>query len=232
MLGPAASERWSLSPAGMREPGSQTPGLFPFSPAGRRGRESVNRYPRKGVAVGRFSVGSAFSFRGRVFQGLSGWEGKPLHPPLTDVPIGAYVIAPILDLIAFTGRDRPWGPEWFKAAGYTFLVGAAFSLLTALTGFADWLRMRAGSEVRRIANSHALIMVVMTLLVLGNLAIRFLGEVETTTAGLLALSAVILVLVTIGGTIGGSLVYDKGYKVRARMRPAEPDQQTLERKAG
>jgi hypothetical protein len=31
--------------------------------------------------------------RGRTFKGLRGWSGKPLHPPLTDAPVGAYVLA-------------------------------------------------------------------------------------------------------------------------------------------
>ena len=84
-----------------------------------------------------FATGSAFSLKDRSFQGLSGWEGKPFHPPLTDLPIGAYVIAPVLDIIAFIGRDRSWGHDLHIAAGYTLLIGACFSLLTVLTGFAD-----------------------------------------------------------------------------------------------
>lgn len=164
----------------------------------------------------RFSTGSAFKLRGRTFQGLSGFDGKPFHPPLTDIPVGAYVIAPVLDILAFVGRDRSWGRDLYIAASYTLLAGAAVSVFTVLTGFADWLRMRAGSEVRRIANTHALTMVLVTGLVAANLAVRFYDDVDTTTPGILGMSVAILVLVTLGSTIGGSLVFDKGYKVRMR----------------
>jgi uncharacterized membrane protein len=167
----------------------------------------------------RFSLGAAFQLRNRRFQGLSGFEGKPFHPPLTDVPVGAYVVAPILDVVALIGRERPWGHDLHVAAGYSLLVGACFSALTILTGFADWWRMRPGSEVRRITNAHMLVMITTTLLVAADLAVRFGGDSRVTNGGVLALSLGVLVLVTLGGAIGGSLVFDKGYKVRARMSP-------------
>ena len=171
----------------------------------------------------RFALGSSLSFRGRTFQGLSGFEGKPFHPPFTDIPVGAYVIAPVLDVIAFIGRDETWGAEASTAARYTFLVGAAFSVLTVVTGFSDWLRMRAGSEVRRITNSHALTMIVVSVLVVIDLVVRFGSDEDRTGAGLMILGLVILGVVTLGSAIGGSLVFDKGYKVRTRMTPPKPE---------
>jgi len=41
----------------------------------------------------KFSVRPTLTFKGRKFKGLRGWSGKPLHPPLTDFPIVAYVLA-------------------------------------------------------------------------------------------------------------------------------------------
>jgi len=43
--------------------------------------------------MAKFSVRPSITFKGRKFLGLRGFTGKPLHPPLTDVPIGAYVLA-------------------------------------------------------------------------------------------------------------------------------------------
>jgi uncharacterized membrane protein len=176
----------------------------------------------------RFATGAAFVFRDRKFQGLSGFEGKPFHPPLTDVPVGAYVIAPLLDVVAFVGRDRSWAEDLHVAAGYTLLAGAIFSVLTIVTGLSDWLRMRAGSEVRRISNSHALVMVTVSALVFADLMIRFSTADRSTSGAQLALGIAILVLVTIGAAIGGSLVFDKGFKVRARIAPAERSQDPAE----
>jgi hypothetical protein len=53
----------------------------------------------------RFSFRPPLTLRGREFRGPRGWSGKPMHPPLTDVPVGAYVLAPAFDVISFVGRD-------------------------------------------------------------------------------------------------------------------------------
>ena len=37
------------------------------------------------------SVRPTLTMKGRTFKGLRGWSGKPLHPPLTDLPIAAYI---------------------------------------------------------------------------------------------------------------------------------------------
>ena len=53
----------------------------------------------------KFSVRPTLTLKGRTFKGLRGWSGKPLHPPLTDIPIGAYVIVAALDLLSAIGGD-------------------------------------------------------------------------------------------------------------------------------
>lgn len=176
----------------------------------------------------RFAVGSSFSVRGRAFYGLSGFDGKPFHPPLTDIPIGAYVIAPILDVVGYVGRDRPWGRDLFVAAGYTFLAGAIASVLAALTGLADWLRMRAGSEVRRIANAHGVIMIGLNVLVVADLLTRRSIDAERSTLTLLVIGFAILTTLVAGAAIGGSLVFDKGYKVRRKPVQASDADSTEE----
>ena len=44
----------------------------------------------------RFSIRPTLTLKGRKFNGLRGWSGKPLHPPLTDIPITAYFLAAVL----------------------------------------------------------------------------------------------------------------------------------------
>ena len=176
--------------------------------------------------MSRFALGSTFKIRDRKFYGLRGFEGKPLHPPFTDIPVGAYVIAPVLDVIGFFGRDKPWGRDLFVAAGYTLLAGAIGSLFAVLTGFVDWLKMRPGSEVRRISNSHFLAMVVTNVLVVTDLLHRSGMDEELVSAGLMLHSLAVLVVMTFGAAIGGSLVFDKGYRVRMRQEAAaEPGEQ-------
>ena len=165
----------------------------------------------------RFSFRPPLELRGRKFKGLRGFAGKPFHPPLTDVTVGAYTIAPILLLVAFLGKDSSWANDMQKAGAWVLLIGGISSVATALTGFADWLNTQKGTQVRRMANAHAWTMITLTLVVLLSLWYLFLadgGEYFSEPSALSAiLSLVILGLVTIGGTIGGSLTYDWGFNV-------------------
>jgi uncharacterized membrane protein len=157
--------------------------------------------------------------RGRKFKGLRGWAGKPLHPPLTDVPVAAYLFVAAFDVISFVGGDdRGWSHDFYRAASFTLIGGAAVSVLAALTGFADWLTSTPkGTQARRTANAHALAMVTVTVLVLADIALRVLGSWDdrATPAGIAVLSVVIALLVSAGAAIGGTLVYEYGFNVES-----------------
>jgi uncharacterized membrane protein len=114
----------------------------------------------------RFSVRPAITLKGRKFKGLRGWGGKPFHPPLTDFPIVAYAFAAAFDVISiFGGRAHDYGYEFWHAATYLLVGGVVVSLLAALTGFFDWLRSsEAGTQARRTVNTHATIMIIVSLL--------------------------------------------------------------------
>lgn len=165
----------------------------------------------------RFSFRPGLELRGRKFKGLRGFAGKPLHPPLTDITVGAYTIGPILDLVAFLFKEAAWSGDLLKAGGWVMLVGAISSLATSATGFADWLNTSRGTQVRRMVNAHAWTMITLSAVVLIDLWYRNFaegGEYYTEPDGVLAvLALVVLALVTIGGTLGGSLTYDWGFNV-------------------
>ena len=82
----------------------------------------------------------SLTMRGRTFKGLRGWAGKPLHPPLTDVPVGAYTLVAAFDVISFVGGDQEWTRDFYRAGTFTLIGGALVSLLAALTGFWGWLK--------------------------------------------------------------------------------------------
>jgi uncharacterized membrane protein len=164
----------------------------------------------------RLSFRPAITLRGRKFKGLRGFAGKPLHPPLTDIPVGAYMIVAALDVISIAGQSEEWARDFFRAGTFVLIAGAAVSLLTALTGVWDWLRStEPGTQVRREANAHALTMITVTVLVLVNVALRTLayGGDQHSGVVVVALSLAAAVLTVLGGTIGGSLVYDYGFNV-------------------
>jgi uncharacterized membrane protein len=169
-----------------------------------------------GGYVRHFSFRPAVTLRGRKFKGLRGFAGKPLHPPLTDIPIGAYVLAAVFDVIATLGRHHGFARDFFHAGTFAFVGGAGVSVLAALTGFWDWLKSsQAGTQARRTINSHASIMVTVTVLALVDIALR-LNDYHTRSypnPAILVLSILVAVLITWGATYGGELVFDYGFNV-------------------
>jgi uncharacterized membrane protein len=165
----------------------------------------------------KYSVRPVLTLRGRTFKGLRGWAGKPLHPPLTDIPIAAYVLAAALDVVsAIGGDDRTWAREMWHAGTFVFVAGAAVSVLAALTGLFDWWKSsEPGTQARRTINTHASIMVTVTVLALADIIWRIndYHSEAVTPWGIAVLSAIIAVLVSLGATYGGSLVFDYGFNV-------------------
>lgn len=165
-----------------------------------------------------FTFRPTFTMSGRKFKGLRGWSGKPLHPPLTDVPITAYLFVAVFDVlsIALHSGHPSVARQLFLAAGWTLLGGVAVSLLTALTGAVDWYTSsEPGTQARRTINAHAITMIAVTVLVLGVLIARFSAYSDEgwTPLGIVILSVVAAVLVSVGASLGGSLVYDYGFNV-------------------
>ncbi|HEX8770136.1 MAG TPA: DUF2231 domain-containing protein, partial [Acidimicrobiales bacterium] len=114
----------------------------------------------------KLSFRPSFMFKGRKFRGLRGWAGKPLHPPLTDIPVGAYMLVAAFDLISFIGQDETWARDFYRAGTFTMIGGAVVSVFAALTGFWDWLKStEKGTQARRTANAHGWTMVTVTVLV-------------------------------------------------------------------
>lgn len=164
----------------------------------------------------KFSVRPALAIRGRQFKGLRGFAGKPFHPPLTDFPIAAYVFVAVLDVVSAIGRHDTWARDFFRAGTYVVIAGAVVSVGAALTGLWDWWRSsEPGTQARRTINTHATIMVTVTVLALADIAARLVDYHVRThpTPLVLALSVAIAALVSLGATYGGSLVYDYGFNV-------------------
>ncbi len=187
-----------------------------------------------------FSIRPTLTLRGRKFKGLRGWSGKPTHPPLTDIPVAAYVLAATFDVISTLGRDHTWSRDFFRAATFLVIGGAIVSVFTALTGFVDWLRStEKGTQARRTANTHAWAMILVSLLAVTDIVLRLDGYGDRTHPTTLVLVVSILVagLVALGATFGGSLVFEHGFNVEnagdspawhvseVDVMPGEPDRE-------
>jgi uncharacterized membrane protein len=167
--------------------------------------------------VRKLSVRPTLTLKGRTFKGLRGYSGKPTHPPLTDIPIAAYLFGAVFDVLSVIGgKDHAWAREMWHAGTYVFVGGAIVSVLAALTGLWDaWKSSEAGTQARRTINTHATIMVTVTLIVIVDVIWR-LAQYHTklvTPVGIVVLSVIAAVLVSIGATFGGSLVFECGFNV-------------------
>ena len=109
--------------------------------------ESLEALDGVGKALGK-AVRGLFG-RGAAKDALSGtWLGHALHPLLTDVVIGSFLSATILDAVG--------GDDDGRAAERLIAVGIAAYGPTAATGFNDWADSeRADPTVRRAGLVHA-----------------------------------------------------------------------------
>lgn len=167
----------------------------------------------------RFSFRPSLTFRGRAFKGLRGWGGKPLHPPLTDIPIGAYMLAAAFDVISYTaGDDQLWSRDFYRAASFALIAGAGVSVLAAATGMWDWLKStEKGTQARRTANAHAVTMIAVTILIGVGILVRAISywDEPSTPVVALGLTLVAAALTALGGTLGGTLAFDYGFNVES-----------------
>jgi nitrite reductase/ring-hydroxylating ferredoxin subunit/uncharacterized membrane protein len=140
---------------------------------------------------------------GGVKDVLSGtWIGHALHPLLTDVPIGTWTSATLLDLCG--GRaSRP-------AAQRLIGVGLAAAAPTAWSGWSDWADTEPDDdEVRRIGIVHALVNGGAIALYGASFAARRRGA--HTTGVLLGLAGA--GAMGAGGWLGGDLAFARGVGV-------------------
>ena len=83
-----------------------------------------------------YSIRPTLSLKGRRFQGLRGFTGKPFHPPLTDFPVVCYVLAAVFDVISYIApADDAKAHDFFAAATFVMVAGYIVGLGAALTGF-------------------------------------------------------------------------------------------------
>jgi uncharacterized membrane protein len=164
----------------------------------------------------KFSFRPALTLSGREFRGLRGFGGKPFHPPLTDIPVGAYSLAAAFDVISYVGKSQSWSHDFYRAASFCLIGGAFVSLFAALTGFWDWLRStEVGTQARRTVNAHAWTMLTVTAIILVDIALRWFQYwgLTHTPGRVAAVTLVGFALLVFGSTIGGELVFDYGFNV-------------------
>jgi len=142
------------------------------------------------------------------------WFEHPLHPAMTDIPIGAWTCSTMLDL-ASAGDER-----LATAADVLVGVGCAGAVGAAITGLADW-QDTYGKE-RRTGMAHALLNTGALALFLTSFGLRRagarpIGILASLTGYGLALGA---------SYLGGDLVFRMGTQVNRTAWIEGPDEWT------
>lgn len=100
------------------------------------------------------------------------WLGHPLHPVLTDIPLGAWTATLLLD--AMEDRDRDHGSGLARAADASLALGLVGAVGAAITGLTDW--GETGARPRRLGVAHAALNSAATLLFAASLGARGRGR--------------------------------------------------------
>lgn len=154
--------------------------------------------------------------RGPAHDQLAGaWLGHALHPVLTDIPLGTWMSATILDLVDARAYRRP--------SAVLTGVGLAAAVPTVASGIVEWLHAR--QEERRVGVLHAMVNSVGAGLYATSLVAKLSGRTALgrSTAVLGGLAAIV------GGFLGGHLSFARGVGMdRTRRHWGSSEEATFE----
>lgn len=154
----------------------------------------------------------------RVDDFLNGvWLGHPLHPLLTDIPVGAWTAAIGLDAYEAATGKATFAP----GADAAVIVGIVGGMASAVTGLAQW--QYTDARPRRVGMAHALLNITGTALFITSAALRARGK---RVAGQ-GVAFVGFVVVAAAGYLGGDLAYNDRIGVNHAPGQTAPDEFTV-----
>jgi nitrite reductase/ring-hydroxylating ferredoxin subunit/uncharacterized membrane protein len=172
------------------------------------------------------AVGNVFESAGEPGQKVKNflhgtWLGHPLHSAVTDVPIGAWTSAMVMDAMEdVTGRS-----EFGRAADTAVAIGLAGAVVSAVSGITDW--QSTDGNARKIGLTHGLLNMSGALLFGASLGMRRNGS-RSAGRGFSTLGFV----AALGAAyLGGKLVYKEqigvdhtaGQQFPTEFTPVLPD---------
>lgn len=127
------------------------------------------------------------------------WLGHPLHPALTDVPVGAWTAAVVMDAM----EDLSGRPAFGDGADAAIAIGLTGAVAAAAAGLTDW--QATDGAARKTGLTHGLLNIGGALLFAGSLAMRKRNDRPAAKA----LSTLGFLVVMGSAWLGGKLVYSE-----------------------
>ncbi|HXS98805.1 MAG TPA: Rieske (2Fe-2S) protein [Candidatus Limnocylindrales bacterium] len=143
------------------------------------------------------------------------WLGHPLHPVLTDIPLGAWTATLVLDICEAAG-DKRYAP----AADLTLKVGLAGAVGAALAGLTDWQATDGGA--RRVGAVHGILNVTAAACYTASLIARNGRNRQTGRT----LACIGYAIGAASAWLGGNLVYAKKIGVNHTTAEGAPQDWT------
>ncbi len=137
--------------------------------------------------------------------------GHPLHPVITDVPVGAWTVTAVLDVLELGGRD-----DVAFASDAALVVGLLGGLGAIASGFAEW--SDTADDPKRVGMAHALLNSVSFSGYVASLALRRSGKRRAGIVTALAAYGVS----GLAAYLGGELSFGLQLGVRHTAEPLAP----------
>jgi len=144
------------------------------------------------------------------------WFGHPLHPLLTDVPVGAWTVTILLDLVALILDAPGLGLAAAIAAG----LGVLAAVAAIAAGLMDW--MDVDPPEKSVGVTHGILNTSATILFAISLLIRWQRHWQPTLGSFLVALAGYIV-VSGGAYLGGGMVFRMGVMINRNAYRKGPD---------
>jgi nitrite reductase/ring-hydroxylating ferredoxin subunit/uncharacterized membrane protein len=145
------------------------------------------------------------------------WVGHPLHPALTDIPIGAWTLTIFLDLIGLLFKL----PQLGLASSIADGIGVVGALGAAAAGLMDW--MDVDPPEKAVGAFHATLNASATVLFLASFLVRW-GQHWQPGWEVFVLALAGYLLVMCGGYLGGVMVFHMGVMINRNAYRSGPDE--------
>jgi len=140
--------------------------------------------------------------------------GHPIQPILIPFPIGLLTTSVIFDVVHLLAG----GARWAEISFWMIAVGVVGGLLAAVFGLIDWLGIPSDTRAKAIGLGHGLSNVLMVALFAVSWLLRT-GAPGDPGILPIVLSFLGVGLVSLGGFLGGELVFRMGIGVAERANP-------------
>ena len=153
--------------------------------------------------------------------------GHPIHPILVPFPLGLLTTSVIFDVVhLITG-----GARWAEISFWIIAVGVLGGLLAAVFGLIDWLAIPSGTRAKAVGLGHGLSNVLMVALFAVGWLLRTGAPGDPGVLTIL-LSFLGVGLASLGGYLGGELVFRLGIGVAEGASPNGPGSAGVQARGG